>query len=193
MRTFIALDIDESIRARIALFINGIQGFADVRWVRPESLHVTLKFIGEKPEEAVAQIQHALGAVTALPFELTFRGHGFFPTAKSPRVFWLGIEAGPQLAALAAKIDTVTEQLGIERETRPYSPHLTLARAPGASGAPGHRKGDNPNRRFARLQEQLARMPAPEFGTMTAREFFLYQSKLGRGGSQYTKIARFGL
>jgi RNA 2',3'-cyclic 3'-phosphodiesterase len=194
MRLFIALDIDESIRERIALFHDGVRGFAaEAGWVRPESLHVTLKFIGEKPEEAVAEIQRALAPVAVNKFSLAFRGVGFFPTAKSPRVFWVGIESGPELSVLAEKIDLAMERLDIPRETHPYTPHLTLARGPRKSGAPRWEKGDGPNKTFARLQEKLSRMPTPEFGTMSAQAFFLYQSKVQRGGAQYTQIARFEL
>src|ERR1700693_52812 len=103
MRLFIALDITDTIRERIARFVEGAQGFApDVRWVKAESLHVTLKFIGEQPEPAVEPIRQALASITASAAEIHFRGYGFFPTAKSPRVFWIGMEAGQELPALAA-------------------------------------------------------------------------------------------
>jgi 2'-5' RNA ligase len=153
---------------------------------------VTLKFIGNKTTEEVEHIKQALGRVTAGAVEVSFRGYGYFPTAKAPRVFWVGVEAGPQLAALARSVDETTAGLGIPKEEHPFSPHLTLARR-GGSGAPQQRKGDAPNQSFHRLQERLAAVSVPEFGTMTAREFFLYESELGRGGSRYTKIARFGL
>jgi 2'-5' RNA ligase len=194
MRLFIALDIDDAIRERMARFVEGVQGFApDARWVKPESLHVTLKFIGEQPEPAVEQIRLALGSVSAATTEIQFHGYGFFPTAKSARVFWVGMEAGPQLAALAAAIDGKMASLGIPKEERGFSPHLTLARGSGGSGLPHWRKGDHPNRAFQRLQERLAALPPPEFGTMTAREFFLYQSQLSPKGATYTKLARFAL
>jgi len=194
MRVFIALDIDDAIRERIQRFMEGVRGFApDARWVRPESLHVTLKFIGEKPLEAVDNMKRLLAAVESESVQLAFRGYGFFPTAKSARVFWVGIESGPQLASLAAAVDETTFSLGVPKEDHAFSPHLTLARGGARSGAPAWRKGDAPNRNFQILHEKLAAMPAPEFGTMTAREFFLYESKLRRGGALYTKIARFAL
>ena len=194
MRLFIALDIDDAIRERIALFEQGVTGFApDARWQKAESLHVTLKFIGEQPEAAVDGIKQALSTIAATAVDIQFRGYGFFPTAKSARVFWIGIEAGPQLTALAAAIDEKTASLGIPKEDRAFSPHLTLARASGRSGTPRRSKSDAPNRTFQRLQEKLAALPTPEFGTMTAREFFLYQSQLSPKGSKYTKLARFNL
>ena len=194
MRLFIALDIDDDIRERIVRFVEGVAGFApNARWVNPESLHVTLKFIGEQPETAVDQIKQALSAIVASGSEIRFRGYGFFPTAKSPRVFWIGMEAGPHLAALAAAIDDKTAVLGVPKEDRAFSPHLTLARGAGGSGAPRWRKGDGPNRTFQHLQQKLSALPTPEFGTMAARDFFLYQSQLSPKGSKYTKLARFAL
>ena len=199
MRLFVALDIDDAIRDRISRFVEGVQGFApDARWMKPESLHVTLKFIGEQPEPALEQIKQSLRTVNAAATEIRFRAYGFFPTAKSARVFWVGMEAGPQLAALAATIDEkMTDEkiasLGIAKEDRVFSPHLTLARGPGGSGWPRRRKADGPNRTFQRLQEKLDALPAPEFGTMTPREFFLYQSQLSPKGSNYRKLERFEL
>jgi len=194
MRLFIALDIDEAIRERITRFVEGVTGFApDARWMKPESLHVTLKFIGEQPEAAVDRIKNALETIAIEPAEIHFGGYGFFPTAKSPRVFWIGIEAGPQLAALAAAIDGRTASLGIPKEARAFSPHLTLARGSGGSGSPRRLKADAPNRTFQRLQEKLSTRPTPEFGTMTPREFFLYHSQLSPKGSKYAKLAGFAL
>ena len=194
MRVFVGLDIDDAIRQRIRRFMEGVNGFApDARWVRPESLHVTLKFIGEKPNEAVEDIKGALCAIRTEPIEVSFRGYGFFPTAKAARVFWIGIESGPQLFALAKAVDEATSALGIPKEDHPFAPHLTLARGGGRSGTPRWRKNDTPNKNFQRLQEKLAALPSPDFGTMAAHEFFLYQSQISGGGSRYTKIASFAL
>ena len=187
-------DIDDGIRERLARFVDGVHNFApDARWVKPESLHVTLKFIGEQSETDVEHVKQALAAVSLPTTEIHFHGYGFFPTPKSARVFWIGMEAGEQLSALAAAIDDKMGTLGIPKEDRPFSPHLTLARAGGGSGAPRWRKSDKPNRVFQYLQERLAVLSAPEFGTMTPREFFLYQSQLSPKGSKYTKLARFAL
>lgn len=194
MRLFIALDIDDAIRERIARFMDGVSPFApDARWVAPESLHVTLKFIGEQPDASVARIRLALQSVAANTPEIHFRGYGFFPTTKSARVFWIGMDAGPQLAALAAAIDDATATLNIPKEDRTFSPHLTLARSRGGSGTPRSLTTDKPNRAFERLQEKLASRPTPDFGTMTPREFFLYQSQLSPKGSKYIKLAAFNL
>lgn len=194
MRTFIGIDLDDEIRTKIARFLDGVQGFApDVRWLRPESLHITLKFIGEQKSEQVEAISDRLRRVEGRAVEISLGGHGFFPTAKSPRVFWIGIQAGPELAALAANIDSAVAELGIPREDRAFSPHLTLARAGGGSGSPKWRKGDGPNAAFAVLEKRLAAIGDLDFGAMTAREFILYQSQLSPKGSNYTKLQRFPL
>jgi 2'-5' RNA ligase len=167
------LDIDDSTRQRIQRFIEGVSEFApEARWVRPESLHVTLKFIGEKPIETVEEVKRVLSGVHAAPLGIAFRGYGFFPTARSARVFWVGIESEPQLSALAKAVDQAAGTLRIPVEDHPYSPHLTLARGGGRSGAPRRIKGDAPNEHFERLQEKLGALPMPEFGTRAAREFF---------------------
>ena len=196
MRIFIGIDLDPEVRTRIERFIEGVEGFApDARWARPESLHITLKFIGEQPPERVEAITERLRRVEGTAFAIRCAGYGFFPTAKAPRVFWIGIHAGPQLAELAESIDTATTELGIPREDRPYSPHLTLARAGAGrrSGSPKWRKGDGPNATFALLEKRLAAIGELDFGKMTAREFILYQSQLSPAGSKYTKLERFAL
>jgi len=184
MRIFIALDIPAEIRARITEYAARLRGYApEARWSRPEGLHVTLKFIGEVKDAKVEEVKGALGGVKAAPFAVTFESAGFFPTPRSPRVFWIGVHADEALAQLAAAIDHATHSVGIAREERAFSPHLTLARAAQGGGGPQLRP----------LIPLLEAEAAPQFGTMTAREFFLYQSQPQRGGSKYTKLQRFPL
>ena len=179
MRVFIAIDIDESIRARIATFIEGVAGFApDARWVRPESLHLTLKFIGERSEAEVETIKKALAVVKGESMQIGIRGYGFFPTLRSPRVFWIGVEAGPQLQALAAAVDEATASLGIPKEDRPFSPHLTLGtwrRADGVTGWAG--------------VEALAGLDGPVF---RIDHLVLYRSHPGRQ-PRYEPLRTFAL
>jgi 2'-5' RNA ligase len=194
MRLFVALDLEEEIRNRIQNFVNEMHELApDARWVNPESLHVTLKFIGEKPNSMVKQIEDTLTSIKGAPIELRFWKTGFFPTPRSARIFWVGIAAGAVLEKLANNVENSLAEIGIPKEKRAFSPHLTLARARGDSGAPRWRAGDKANRTFASLQQKLAELPPPDFGTMAAREFFLYRSQLSPKGSRYTKIARFPL
>ena len=123
MRLFLALDIDDPIRDRITRFVDGVRNFSpNARWVKAESLHVTLKFIGEQPDDAVEKIKQALKDVSAATTEIKFRGYGFFPTPKSARVFWIGMESGPQLAQLAAAIDEKMANFGVKKERLGPSP-----------------------------------------------------------------------
>src|SRR3954464_6782222 len=190
MRLFVAIYLEEEIRHKIVRFVEGVSGFApEARWIKPEALHLTLKFIGEFPETRLQELKQALSALPSEPFDISFAGTGFFPTAKSARVFWVGVNSDTRLQKLALMIDEATAKLGIEREARAYTPHLTLARA--GSGRPSRGKENKLNNRFQELRERWDKMPQPEFGTMTAREFYLYQSKLSPKGSEYTKLERF--
>jgi 2'-5' RNA ligase len=190
MRLFVAIDLEDAIRQRIVRFVDGVAGFApDVRWMKPEALHLTLKFIGEFPEAKLDELKVALAGVQSAPFDLSFFSTGFFPTPKAARVFWVGVHADDRLQRLASAVHDAVAKLGVEREARAYTPHLTLARA--GSGRPNRRKQDKPNNRFQNLRERLEKMPPPDFGTMTARELYLYQSKLSPRGSEYTKLERF--
>jgi RNA 2',3'-cyclic 3'-phosphodiesterase len=179
MRIFIALDIPEEIRARLAEYMDRARTLApDARWARVEGLHVTLKFVGEVTDARVEQIKTALASIKAMSFVVRLDGVGFFPNANAARVFWAGVDGGDELPQLASAVDAILEKIGITRETKPYHPHLTLARA-----------GARPLREL----QTLSANPQPQFGTMTAREFFLYQSQTQKGGSRYTKLERFEL
>jgi RNA 2',3'-cyclic 3'-phosphodiesterase len=185
MRIFIALDIPAEIRTRIAAFVDRARPYAhEAKWARIESLHITLKFVGEVNDAKVQEIRSALSAVKAGPFDVTFSGAGFFPTPNAPRVFWVGVEGGEGLPSLAAAIANSTHELGIAREARAFNAHLTLARSGSGAGS---------GQLLRPLRNLVEAEPSLQFGTMTAREFFLYRSELHRGGARYTKLERFGL
>jgi RNA 2',3'-cyclic 3'-phosphodiesterase len=193
MRIFVALETPNSVRDRIAQFIEDVRELAaNAGWVRPESLHVTLKFIGEKSPAEVEKIKHMLAGISGQQrFDVAVRGCGFFPSAKSARVFWVGIEENPRLKNLANAVDEAVCKAGIPREEHEFNPHLTLARA--GSGAPQRLRSDRKKRVFEKLQERLAKMDNFEFGTMTASEFILFESKLSPSGAHYATLARFPL
>ena len=191
MRLFVALDIPQSIRTAIEQYVDELRRITpDAKWVSVESYHVTLKFIGEWKRD-VREIITALDTIHAPPVDVTFRNSGFFPNARAPRVFWAGIEADANLALLAHKVEVACAALGIEREDRQFSPHLTLARS--GSGSPRPKKHEPATPALQRLAERITAMPAPEFGTMHAEEFFLYESKLAPGGARYNKLKAFHL
>jgi len=190
MRLFVALDIDADIRQRIAELRDQMRLLApDVRWVGPETFHVTLQFLGETKK--VDDTQRALRQVKGPPIELTLRSAGFFPNPKSPRVFWVGIESGEDLQELAKSIREALRPLGFEPDKGPFKPHLTLARA--GSGRPRAVPGERSAVGLQQVRAKLETLPSLEFGTMTAREFCLYQSTLAPAGAQYKKLSRYPL
>jgi 2'-5' RNA ligase len=179
MRIFIALDIPADVRESLTKYMDRARLLApEARWARVEGLHVTLKFVGHVDDATVEQIKVALRAIKAAPFVVKFAGVGFFPNPKAARVFWSGVDGGDHLPRLASMIDAALEKIGLPLEVKPYRPHLTLSRTS--------------SRPLRELQPLLAD-PPPQFGTMTAREFFLYQSQPQKGGSKYTKLERFGM
>ena len=185
MRLFVALEIPAAVRDNLAALINDLRA-ADAsssrnkaRWVRPENLHVTLKFIGNVDAGKIDPIRDALAEVcSGSAVELHFRGMGFFPNEKRPRVLWAGIEGSPNLAPLAASIDARLEKLGIPRETREFSPHLTLARF-------------DPPSISETLRTVAQENGAREFGALSTGEFHLFESKTRPTGAEYTRLSSF--
>ena len=180
MRLFVALDVPEATRRALG---DAIQKFQNVcrgaRWARAESVHVTLKFLGHVEETKLPAIKKCLTeAKSSGLIEIAFRSFGFSPNERHPRVFWLGIEAGTNLAALAAEIESSLEPLGIQRETRAFKPHLTLARFKTDEGLP-------------KLREMVASLARPDFVPMIATEFHLYESVLNSSGAVHTKLASY--
>jgi RNA 2',3'-cyclic 3'-phosphodiesterase len=180
VRLFVALEIPPAVRQNLAALIASMRAITkEPRWVRAENLHVTLKFLGEVAEGKVDAICSALRNIhSERPIALEFRGLGFFPNEKHPRVFWTGMEASQNLKTLAGDIEGAVEKLGIPREKREFSPHLTLARF------------ERP-----RLPEALRKLIADNlqraFGSLDTNEFHLIQSKLKPTGAEYTTVATF--
>src|ERR1700685_1565964 len=126
MRLFVAFDLPSAVRNALATLGQRLQ---PARRVRPESMHVTLKFLGETDPQKVPEIRAALAPIrSAEPVAMDFRVLGFFPNEFKPRVLWCGVQATPNLAELASAVEEALQPLAFARETRTYSPHLTLAR-----------------------------------------------------------------
>jgi RNA 2',3'-cyclic 3'-phosphodiesterase len=180
MRLFVALEIPAPVREKLAELLMALRAISpQTRWVRPESLHVTLKFIGAVPEAKLPAIRSALASVRSdHPVALKFCGLGFFPNEKHPRVFWAGIVAPPNLKTLAGDIERASETVGIPREQRDFSPHLTLAR---------FESGRLPEKLRAAIEENAGR----EFGSPQIRQFHLIESKLKSSGAEYTTLESF--
>jgi len=180
MRLFVALELTPAIHDALRALVAKLEPTgADLRWVRREGMHLTLKFIGEVASEKLDPIKTALTQLSSPSVvELAFRGLGYFPNERRPRVFWVGIEASPNLAPLAAEMEKSLVPLGIPAEKRDYVPHLTLGRF----------KSDA---RLAKLKEEIAGLPSTDFGRFEAQSFALFQSRLSPKGAEYTRLEEF--
>jgi 2'-5' RNA ligase len=183
MRLFIAIDLPDSVRAALAREQERLRaacgGSGDIRWTRPEGVHLTLKFLGEVASTRLEEITDRLSHVAVFDrFEIDVRGFGFFPSARRPRVFWVGLEAPPGLGDLAKSVEAAMALLGFPPENRPFQPHLTLARFQSQRAPPA-------------LEAAFQKSGDAAFGRFIVSEFFLFESKLRPGGAQYSKLARF--
>lgn len=181
MRLFAGIEIPAEVIHNLESLLERLRPTAKLKWSPLGNLHITTRFIGEWPQERLSELQSALAGLTGRePISIQVRRLGFFPNPHSPRVFWAGIEASPELAALASETDQALESLGLAPEGRPFSPHLTLARI----------KEPVP---LQKLRETIAALPSLDFGGFHADRFNLYQSRVGSAGSVYTKLAEFPL
>jgi len=182
MRLFIAVDLPDSVRAALAREQARLRsvcvGGGEIRWTRPEGVHLTLKFLGEVAATRLKEVSDALGDVATFdPFEIDVRGFGFFPSARRPRVFWAGLEVPPALDELAGRVEAAMATLGFPSENRPFQPHLTLARFESQRAQPA--------------LEAAIHSGEADLGRWIVSGFFLFESKLRPGGAEYAKLARF--
>ena len=185
MRVFLAVEVPLPIIKNIQkiqdILRRQVQGA--IRWVRPEGVHLTLKFFGEVSSEEAGKIITAAAerTVTVPPFELEARGLGVFPDVNRPRVIWLGIagEVGP-LLLLQRELEETFGRLGFPKEERPFRAHLTLGRIKVPRGVPG-------------LAGALEAAAAGRAGSFRVEEAALFQSELTPGGAIYTRLASFPL
>jgi 2'-5' RNA ligase len=181
MRLFTGIDLPPEVISNLENLLDRLKPTAQINWSPPRNLHVTTKFIGEWPEERLAELKGVLGALPArAPISIAIEKLGFFPNPHSPRLFWAGIQAGDELASLARDTEEALATLGIAKEQRAYSPHLTLARI------------KTPGKQPALLQA-VVKLPSLDFGSFVADRFYLYQSRTAPSGSVYTKLSEFPL
>lgn len=176
IRAFVALELDPGVRSRIAGLIAQLGPSIDrVRWVAPESLHVTVRFLGYAPPATLVQLQGPLAeaATRCAPAEARVRGLGIFPERGSPRVLWLGIAVPPTFAGLQAECERAAVAAGFPPEPRPFRPHLTLARWS--------------------QHDRRPRLPPMDLGVARLERLVLFRSEPRRTGSLYTPLAAFPL
>jgi 2'-5' RNA ligase len=179
MRSFIAIDIPTELRDALGSIQEELRvSGADVRWVRPQSVHLTLKFLGEIDPEVVkgiyAEIEKCIRK--RLPFTLELAGMGCFPRLRQPRVVWVGLLGETErLLTLQKEVEEGAARLSFPREQRPFKPHLTLGRVRSAKGR-------------ERLIDHVQRLLNVHLGSFTVRSVVQYKSELHPAGARYTPL-----
>jgi 2'-5' RNA ligase len=178
-RLFFAVELSQEIQAGVRRIQQDLrQQTTGVRWVRPEGIHLTLRFLGEVAPERIEDIwsRVASGVQTIDPFTIGVRGCWGFPIAKKPRVIWIGIQdPNGSLKAMQAKVETGVVEFGFPREERGYNPHLTLGRL-------------HPGKGQGMIAQAIEATRAADLGEMEVREVCLFRSQLKPTGAEYTKL-----
>jgi RNA 2',3'-cyclic 3'-phosphodiesterase len=179
LRAFVAVEISEEVRRGLEVVEDALRkAGANVGWVAPENIHLTIVFLGDMFQSAVAAMAERLDAVTAgiAPFQYQVRGTGYFGSSRSPRVIWAGVEgAGSSLALLQEGAAAAAQELEFRREDRPFKPHLTLGRV-------------RSRRRVDELTSALASHKDTGFGLVGVVRLLLMQSELEHQGVRYSVL-----
>lgn len=176
MRLFVALPLPEDARARLAALQSGVPG---ARWVAPENLHVTLRFIGETDLHGAEDLDAGLAGIRAPAFGLTLARVGYFDRGRYAHTLWAGVERPEPVAFLRDKIESVAVRAGFEPERRKFSAHVTLARL---DDVPSVRLGP-----YLETRHGFAAGPYP------ITHFTLFESHPGGDGVHYEPIADYPL
>jgi 2'-5' RNA ligase len=180
VRLFIAVELSPEAHAVLRAGLGVLKrDLPPARWVRAETMHLTLKFLGERPAELVDVLDRAVPAALAAcsPAAVELGGGGFFPHERRPRVAWIGGTA-PDFGAWAAAVDDACAQIGIEREARPFALHLTLARMERPWGARA-------------VEDFMVRVGKWRFAEFVAREVVLFESRLAPAGAEHSALRRW--
>lgn len=191
LRLFIAVELEDALRAALKRAQNQLQDECSrtnvasnsVRWVAPQNIHLTFKFLGNVKKDRVPALQNALAraAEHIAPFELTARGVGCFPNARRPNNVWVGLEGDVARAALLAqRVETECAASGFARDERGFTPHLTLGRV----------KRDASNSQRAALGELVKKISPETYGIIYARTVYLIASDLQPRGPVYTILSK---
>jgi RNA 2',3'-cyclic 3'-phosphodiesterase len=184
MRTFVAVNVPKKQRDRVHRAARALrEQDYPVRWVEPHRFHLTLKFLGQVRKEAIPGVEGVLERIAGATgsFTMDFTGFGAFPTLRRPRVLWVGVDPSPALRCLKQDLEWTLSDLGFERETRAFHPHLTLGRATSDAG-PGAFRG---------LDQLAAGLQLK--GSVKVWKVDLMESFLSASGPRYEILSSFPL
>jgi len=167
-RLFVAIDLPEDIREQLSTLGCGLPG---ARWVSPDQMHLTLRFIGDVDGRYFTLVREALSGLHGEKFSLRLKDIGFFPPRGNPRVVWVGIEKNEQLVQLRSRIESALVRTGLEPEGRKFSPHITLARLK--------------NTPVSRIGAYLAHNSLFATASFPVQQFLLYSSVLNSKGAKH--------
>lgn len=173
----------ESVRTALSEFQNGLKKCgADVRWVKPEGIHLTLKFLGNINDKDVDEIIKTVEGTCRkyAAFNLEIAGAGVFPNKRSPRVLWVGINGNRTFAALQQEIEEAMASMGFEKENRKFIPHLTLGRFRSLIGK-------------ETLLEEIELHKDNKFGFIDVKSVSFMKSELSLAGAKHMRIAEIAL
>jgi len=178
IRAFIAVDLDDPVIEKVCNVVAILKSrITEIRWLRKENLHLTLKFLGNIAESQVepitAALRHPLGLFS--PCTISAKGLGVFPDFRRPKILWVGL-TGDQLVQLAAEIESALMPLGFTPENRAFTPHLTIGR---------WREGSRPAKN---LRQEIDSLNDFEFGACAVRQIVLFQSVLKPEGASYSEL-----
>ncbi|MCX7794621.1 MAG: RNA 2',3'-cyclic phosphodiesterase [Thermodesulfovibrionales bacterium] len=183
IRSFIAIELNEDIKKELGLLIEDLKPLAqDLKWVRPENLHITLKFLGGVEEKKIEKIKQALEETVKpyKPFTVKIKGIGQFPEKKMPRVIWAGVEHSETLLLLQRETEKSLLKLGFKKEEREFTGHITIARLKN-------------HHDIKKLLNKLPDFKDKDFGIQEVNEIVLMKSELRPEGARYEIIARFAI
>jgi len=173
VRTFIAVPLSAELQQAIRRIQRDLaDALPDMRWVRPETIHLTLAFLGDIPQESLENVASSMLSIGELfaPFEAQVAGLGAFPSRVRPRVIWLGLEKCAPLLQMQAVLTEIVTTAGLPVEDRPFTPHLTLGRC-------------RSQRRMPEAGRVFERFETMTVGTLTVDRVVLYESRLQPGGA----------
>ena len=185
IRTFVAIELDDDTKARVAAAIETLRHkrIDNLRLVRPEGVHLTLKFLGDIEVSRVPQVADAMKHVASrqAPFSLTLDAPGVFPNTNRARVLWLGVEGDLKaLRLLQAGVEEALTSDGFPAERQPFNPHLTIGRM--------HHRASRFDRR--RATDALAAIHLPANQTVAVNSISLMKTTLRAGGAVYQRISQ---